>query len=48
MERTQKTLPMADVAGWGSALVTFGLIQGAFYLKAYWGTSAWIPFSLLR
>ncbi len=38
---------MADVAGWGSAVVTFGLIQGALYLKAYWGTLALIPFSLL-
>ncbi|HGM7318974.1 hypothetical protein [uncultured Stenotrophomonas sp.] len=37
MERTKKTLTMADVAGWGSALVMFGLIQGGFYLKAYWG-----------
>lgn len=24
---------MADVAGWGSVLVTFGLIQGALYLR---------------
>ncbi len=48
MERTQKTLTMADVAGWGSALVTFGLIQGAFYLKAYWGHFGLDPFHLLR
>lgn len=47
MERTQKTLTIADVAGWGSALVTFGLIQGAFYLKAYWGHFGLDPFQLV-
>lgn len=47
MERTQKTLTMADVAGWGSALVTFGLIQGAFYLKAYWGHFDLDPFQFV-
>ncbi|WP_231109022.1 hypothetical protein [Stenotrophomonas maltophilia] len=47
MERTQKTLTMADVAGWGSALVTFGLIQGAFYLKAYWGHFGLNPFQFV-
>lgn len=47
MERTQKTLTMADVAGWGSALVTFGLIQGAFYLKAYWGHFGLDPFQFV-
>ncbi|WP_111178252.1 hypothetical protein [Stenotrophomonas maltophilia] len=46
MERTQK-LTMADVAGWGSALVTFGLIQGAFYLKAYWGHFGLDPFQFV-
>jgi hypothetical protein len=44
MERTTKELSMADVAGWGSALVTFGLIQGALYLKAYWGHFGLDPF----
>ncbi|WP_312236350.1 hypothetical protein [Stenotrophomonas sp.] len=44
MERTQKSLTMADVAGIGSALVTFGLIQGALYLKAYWGHFGLDPF----
>ena len=44
MERTKKTLTMGDVAGWGSALVTFGLVQGAFYLKAYWGHFGLDPF----
>ena len=47
MERMQKTLTMADVAGWGSALVTFGLIQGAFYLKAYWGRFGLDPFQFV-
>ncbi|HDS1530308.1 TPA: hypothetical protein QEK88_000125 [Stenotrophomonas maltophilia] len=47
MERTQKTLTMADVAGWGSALVTFGLVQGAFYLKAYWGHFGLDPFQFV-
>lgn len=47
MERTQKTLTMADVAGWGTALVTFGLIQGAFYLKAYWGHFGLDPFQFV-
>lgn len=44
MERTTKELSIADVAGWGSALVTFGLIQGALYLKAYWGHFGLDPF----
>lgn len=47
MERTQKTLTMADVAGWGSAAVTFGLIQGALYLKAYWGHFGLDPFQFV-
>jgi len=47
MERTQKSLTMADVAGWGSVLVTFGLIQGAFYLKAYWGHFGLDPFQFV-
>ncbi len=47
MERTKKTLTMADIAGWGSALVTFGLIQGAFYLKAYWGHFGLDPFQFV-
>lgn len=38
---------MADVAGWGSALVTFCLIQGAFYLKAYWGHFGLDPFQFV-
>jgi hypothetical protein len=44
MERATKELSMADIAGWGSALVTFGLIQGALYLKAYWGHFGLDPF----
>lgn len=47
MERTQKALTMADVAGWGSAVVTFGLIQGALYLKAYWGHFGLDPFQFV-
>ncbi|TPD72653.1 hypothetical protein FJP69_01905 [Stenotrophomonas maltophilia] len=47
MERTQKTLTMADLAGWGSAVVTFGLIQGALYLKAYWGHFGLDPFQFV-
>lgn len=44
MERTTKELSMADVAGWGSVLITFSLIQGALYLKAYWGHFGLDPF----
>jgi hypothetical protein len=44
MERTDTELSIADVAGWGSALVTFGLVQGAVYLKAYWGHFGLDPF----
>lgn len=44
MERTTKELSIADVAGWGSALATFGLIQGALYLQAYWGHFGLDPF----
>lgn len=47
MESTQKRLTMADVAGWGSAVVTFGLIQGALYLKAYWGHFGLDPFQFV-
>ncbi|QXQ00630.1 hypothetical protein [Stenotrophomonas indicatrix] len=47
MESTQKGLTMADVAGWGSAVVTFGLIQGALYLKAYWGHFGLDPFQFV-
>lgn len=47
MEGTQKKLTMVDVAGWGSALVTFCLIQGAFYLKAYWGHFGLDPFQFV-
>lgn len=48
MERRQKTLTMADVTGYGSALVTFGLIQGALYLKAYWGHFGLDPFQFVE
>lgn len=44
MERTTKGPSAAVVASWGSALVTFGLIQGALYLKAYWGHFGLDPF----
>ncbi|WP_303635514.1 hypothetical protein [Stenotrophomonas tuberculopleuritidis] len=47
MERTKKTLTMADVAGWGSAVVTFGLTQGSLYLKAYWGHFGLDPFQFV-
>ncbi len=47
MERTKKTLTMADVAGWGSALVTFGLARGFFYLRAYWGHFGVDPFQFI-
>ena len=47
MESTQKKLTMADVAGWSSALVTFCLIQGALYLKAYWGHFGLDPFQFV-
>jgi hypothetical protein len=47
MESTKKRLTMADVAGWGSAVVTFGLIQGALYLKAYWGHFGLDPFQFV-
>lgn len=47
MERTQKALTLADVAGLSSALVTFGLIQGALYLRAYWGHFGLDPFQFV-
>ena len=47
MERAVKNLTLADVAGWGSALVTFGLVQGALYLKSYWGHFGLDPFQFV-
>lgn len=47
MERTEKELTLASVAGWGSLLATFGLIQGALYLKAYWGRFGLDPFQFV-
>lgn len=47
MERVHKELSLADVAGWGSACVTFGLIQGALYLRAYWSQFGLDPFQFV-
>ncbi|WP_314402010.1 hypothetical protein [Stenotrophomonas rhizophila] len=47
MKRVQKELSLADVAGWGSACVTFGLIQGALYLQAYWSQFGLDPFQFV-
>jgi len=47
MDRKGKALSIADVAGWGSALATFGLIQGALYLQAYWGRFGLDPFQFV-
>lgn len=47
MDRKGKDLSIADVAGWGSALATFGLIQGALYLQAYWGRFGLDPFQFV-
>ncbi len=47
MGSTRKELSIADVAGWGSALVTFGLVQGAIYLQAYWGRFGLDPFQFV-
>lgn len=47
MDRKGKELSIADVAGWGSALATFGLIQGALYLQAYWGRFGLDPFQFV-
>jgi len=44
MEQTKRELSIADVAGWGSGLVTFGLVQGALHLQAYWGQFGVDPF----
>jgi len=44
MERAKKELTLASVAGLGSLLATFGLIQGALYLQAYWGRFGLDPF----
>ncbi len=37
----------AGLAGWGSALATFGLVQGALYLKAFWGYFGLDPFQFV-
>jgi len=47
MDRKGRHLTIADVAGWGSALATFGLIQGALYLQAYWGRFGLDPFQFV-
>ncbi|WP_421567003.1 hypothetical protein [Stenotrophomonas sp. PD6] len=47
MERQKKQLSIADVAGWGSALATFGLVQGALYLQAYWREFGLDPFQFV-
>jgi hypothetical protein len=47
VERVQNKLSLADVAGWGSACVTFGLIQGALYLRAYWTQFGLDPFQFV-
>ncbi len=47
MERAEKDYTLAKFAGWGSALATFGLVQGALYLKAFWGHFGLNPFQFV-
>jgi len=47
MERTEMDFTLVTLAGWGSALATFGLVQGALYLKAYWGHFGLDPFQFV-
>lgn len=47
MERAEKDYTLATLAGWGSALATFGLVQGALYLKAFWGHFGLDPFQFV-
>lgn len=47
MERANREFTLATLAGWGSALATFGLIQGALYLKAFWGHFGLDPFQFV-
>lgn len=42
-----KEVSIADVAGWTSALVTFGLVQGALYLQGYWSRFGLDPFQFV-
>jgi len=47
MDRKRQKLSIADLAGWASVLATFGLIQGALYLQAYWGRFGLDPFQFV-
>ncbi|NIJ69935.1 hypothetical protein [Xanthomonas sp. 60] len=47
MESPRKGLTTAEVAACGSAIVTFGLVQGALYLRAYWGHFGIDPFQFV-
>ncbi|WP_079221884.1 hypothetical protein [Stenotrophomonas maltophilia] len=47
MDRGETEFTLASVAGWGSALATFGLVQGALYLKAFWGRFGLDPFQFV-
>jgi hypothetical protein len=47
MVQAKKDLSIADLAAWGSALVTFGLVQGALYLQAYWARFGLNPFQFV-
>jgi len=47
MERTERDFTLVTLAGWGSALATFGLVQGALYLKAFWGHFGLDPFQFV-
>lgn len=47
MERAEREFRLASVAGWGSALATFGLVQGSLYLKSFWGRFGLDPFQFV-
>lgn len=44
MDGTDSRFDTAHVVAWSSLLLGFGLIQGALYLKAYWGAFGLDPF----
>lgn len=44
MAKSSTSLTVAEVAGWGSALLSFGMVQGALYLKGFWGRFGLDPF----
>ncbi|KAA9001519.1 hypothetical protein FJU31_06055 [Stenotrophomonas cyclobalanopsidis] len=47
MQRAEKDYTFGTLAGWGSALATFGLVQGSLYLKSFWGRFGLDPFQFV-